>query len=178
MFSFFCLFRLWSDVAVQEFAQFHLNRSKTYKAGTTDELLKGWLSSSTHPLGSSNFFFFFLKLFSDNQMNTATNNQFVTGGSVFVFPLSSRFCSGPPVLNQIGSAGYYLIKRVDPPFISLALQRGPDTKTEPVRPAEGRTLQLCSSAALLSVLQLCSVFQTMSRLKHGVANRVEHLVRR
>lgn len=57
MFSFFCLFRLWSDVAVQEFAQFHLNRSKTYKAGTTDELLKGWLSSSTHPLGSRNIFF-------------------------------------------------------------------------------------------------------------------------
>lgn len=84
-------------------------------------------------------------------MNTATNDQFVTRGSVFVFPLSSRLCSGPPVLNQIGSAGYYLIKRVDPPFISLALQRGPDTKTEPVRPAEGRTLQLCSSAALLSV---------------------------
>lgn len=84
-------------------------------------------------------------------MNTATNDQFVTGGSVFVFPLSSRLCSGPPVLNQIGSAGYYLIKRVDPPFISLVLQRGPDTKTEPVRPAEGRTLQLCSSAALLSV---------------------------
>lgn len=41
-----------SGVPMQEFAQYHLNKSSKYDAGTTDELLKGGILASTNSSSS------------------------------------------------------------------------------------------------------------------------------